>query len=95
MAPRMEVWSSPALTDTRALGGNDPRKAGHEPLSAIPTALVKHRLPIAMSLASVTWPRGLRQGHIRGHNLHETEGNSDHLKPHGNAETGVDATPTR
>ena len=33
------------------------------------------------------------QGHIRGHNLHETEDNSDHLKPHGNAKTGVGGSP--
>jgi len=33
------------------------------------------------------------QGHIRGHNLHETEGNSDQQEPHRNAETDLERTP--
>jgi hypothetical protein len=32
------------------------------------------------------------EGSIQGSNLHETEGNSDHLKPHRNAKTVVDRT---
>jgi hypothetical protein len=35
------------------------------------------------------------QGSIQGSNLHETEGNSDRLKPHRNAKKQLSATPSR